>query len=85
MIESVPIIGLAGLALPAAPDNQEASSGFLGFLVIFLLALAVYLLVRNMTSRLRRMNYRHEEEGHDEVPQSPPLPSAGGDDRSGRR
>ncbi|MEI2778712.1 MAG: hypothetical protein V9G19_22640 [Tetrasphaera sp.] len=77
----MPIIGLAGLALPAAPDNQEHSSGFLGFLVIFLLALAVYLLVRNMTARLRRMNYRHEEE----LDPQTGAPRAGGDGTSARR
>ncbi|MFN8097221.1 MAG: hypothetical protein U0Q21_02900 [Dermatophilaceae bacterium] len=49
-------------ALPAAVDNQEHSSGFLGFVVVFALAVAVYLLVRNLTGRLRRMNYRHEHE-----------------------
>ncbi len=60
MIESVPYAALR--ALPAAVDNQEHSSGFLGFVVVFCLAIAVYLLVRNLTVRLRRMNYRHEHE-----------------------
>jgi phosphotransferase system glucose/maltose/N-acetylglucosamine-specific IIC component len=62
MIENVLSAGFAGLVLPSAVDNQEHSSGFLGFIVMFALAIAVYFLVRNLTGRLRRMNYAHEHE-----------------------
>ncbi|MBK6888045.1 MAG: hypothetical protein IPH03_17385 [Tetrasphaera sp.] len=75
MIDTVPYAALR--ALPAAVDNQEHSSGFLGFIVVFVLALAVYLLVRNLTARLRRMNYRHE---HDEVERAGRIVTGGSGD-----
>jgi len=33
----------------------------LGFLAVFVLALATWLLLRNMTGHLRRLNYREEQ------------------------
>ena len=38
-------------------DPTSVSAGFLGFVVFFALAIALWLLIRNMTGRLRRMNY----------------------------
>ncbi|MFZ1487138.1 MAG: hypothetical protein WAS95_13950, partial [Nostocoides sp.] len=58
-------------------DPETAASGFLGFVVFFLLALAIWFLGRNLTARLRRMNYRHEHEVHDAAaPPAPPAPPA---------
>ncbi|HEX8495706.1 MAG TPA: hypothetical protein VF661_00815 [Actinomycetales bacterium] len=42
-------------------EPYEVTPGLLGFLVVFALALVVYLLFRNLTSRLRRMRFREEE------------------------
>src|SRR6185437_1459467 len=54
-------------ALAAAPassidldDPNSVSPGILGFLAFFLLAVALYLLVRNMNGHLRRVRYRQE-------------------------
>src|SRR6185312_700020 len=54
-------------ALVAAPassidldDPNSVSPGILGFLAFFLLAVALYLLVRNMNGHLRRVRYRQE-------------------------
>jgi len=48
-------------SLPAqGPDPDSVTPGLLGFLVVFVLALATWLLLRNMTGRLRRMRYREE-------------------------
>ncbi len=42
-------------------DNPNVvSPGILGFLAFFLLAVALFLLVRNMNGHLRRMRYRAE-------------------------
>jgi hypothetical protein len=38
------------------------TAGLGGFLSFFLLALALYFLMRNMNARLRRMAYREEQE-----------------------
>jgi hypothetical protein len=37
------------------------SPGLWGFVAFFVLALALYLLMRNMNARMRRMSYRSEE------------------------
>ncbi len=58
-------------------DPNSVSPGILGFLAFFLLAVALYLLVRNMNGHLRRMRYRAdaseraEEPGSDEAPAAP--------------
>lgn len=50
-------------AWPAAEpvDPTKASSGFLGFVVFFLLAVAIWFIGRNLTGRLRRMNLAQAE------------------------
>ncbi len=49
-------------SLPAqAPDPDSVTPGLLGFLVVFVLALVTWLLLRNLTGRLRRMRYREEQ------------------------
>ncbi len=49
-------------SLPAkAPDPDSVTPGVLGFLVVFVLAIVTWLLMRNMTGRLRRMRYREEQ------------------------
>lgn len=42
--------------------NQTVSGGIGGFLAFFLLALALWFLVRNMNTRLRNLSYREEAE-----------------------
>lgn len=44
------------------PDPDTVSPGFIGFVVIFLLALATVLLIRSMTRHLRKVNYGPEPE-----------------------
>lgn len=46
---------------PSAPDPDSVTPGLLGFLVVFLLAIVTWLLLRNMTARLRRMRYREAQ------------------------
>ena len=41
--------------------SAMVSPGLWGFVAFFVLALALYLLMRNMNSRMRRMSYRSEE------------------------
>ncbi len=43
-----------------APSSL-VSPGLWGFFAFFLLGLALYLLMRNMNARMRRMSYRSEE------------------------
>ena len=44
------------------PEGVDVTAGVGGFLAFFLLALALYFLMRNMNARLRRMAYREEQE-----------------------
>lgn len=41
--------------------NLPIGPGFWGFVAFFVLAIALWLLVRNMSGRLRRMAYRERE------------------------
>ena len=53
------------------PESVDVTAGLGGFLAFFLLAVALYFLMRNMNARLRRMSYRQEREAnaaHDGLP-----------------
>ena len=52
---------MAHLASVNLGDPNSVSPGILGFIAFFLLAVALYLLVRNMNGHLRRMRYRAEQ------------------------
>ncbi|MFV0461601.1 MAG: hypothetical protein ACK5MP_00150 [Nostocoides sp.] len=41
--------------------STEVSPGLLGFFVFFILAVVLWLLMRNMNSRMRRMSYRQRD------------------------
>lgn len=43
---------------PAVPDESEVNPGVWGFLITFLLAIAVIVIIFDMIRRVRRMNYR---------------------------
>jgi hypothetical protein len=43
------------------PDPDIVTPGALAFVVMFLLGVAIWLLLRNLTARLRRMRYREEQ------------------------
>ena len=47
------------------PESVNITAGLGGFLSFFLLAVALYLLMRNMNPRLRRMAYREEQRGRE--------------------
>jgi len=71
------------------PESVDVTAGLEGFLAFFLLAVALYLLMRNMNARMRRMAYREEQEGQaakeraDERPASDEPPEPDGPDSSG--
>jgi len=44
------------------PESVAVTAGLGGFVSFFLLAVALYFLMRNMNSRMRRMAYRAEQE-----------------------
>lgn len=44
------------------PESVAVTAGLGGFLSFFLLAVALYFLMRNMNTRMRRMAYREEQE-----------------------
>jgi len=44
------------------PESVAVTAGLGGFLSFFLLAVALYFLMRNMNARMRRMAYRQEQE-----------------------
>jgi hypothetical protein len=45
-----------------SPESVDVTAGLGGFLAFFLLAVALYFLMRNMNVRLRRLAYREEQE-----------------------
>jgi hypothetical protein len=71
------------------PESVDVTAGLEGFLAFFLLAVALYLLMRNMNARMRRMAYREEQEAkaaqekEDERPASDEPPASDGSDPSG--
>jgi hypothetical protein len=52
--------------------NLPVGPGIFGFIAVFLLAVALWFLMRNMNARMRRMAYRErdrvEQERHEQVP-----------------
>ena len=48
------------------PESVAVTAGLGGFLSFFLLAVALYFLMRNMNARMRRMAYREELESKSE-------------------
>jgi hypothetical protein len=44
------------------PESVDVTAGLGGFLAFFLLAVALYFLMRNMNTRLRRLSFREEQE-----------------------
>ena len=53
--------------------TADGGPGFLAFLAFFLLALALWFLMRNMNARMRRMSYRQQaaHRGKDEAQATP--------------
>ena len=43
-------------------ESVDVTAGLGGFLAFFLLAVALYFLMRNMNTHLRRLSYREERE-----------------------
>ena len=58
--------------------STNVTAGLGGFLAFFLLALALWLLMRNMNARLRRMSFREEAEARAGDASSAGAPRAGG-------
>jgi hypothetical protein len=54
------------------PESVDVTAGLGGFLAFFLLAVALYFLMRNMNTRLRRLSYREAQEGKAADDGSPP-------------
>lgn len=65
---------------PRAPDPDSVTPGVLGFLVVFVLALVTWLLMRDMTGRLRRMRFRERQRL---ATQGPPTVEPAGEDPPG--
>ncbi|WP_377644405.1 hypothetical protein [Oryzobacter terrae] len=74
-----------------ATDAPSADSGpgFLAFLAFFVLALALWFLMRNMNARMRRMSYRQQQAGRGrndpQADGSTPVVAASGDAGSSGR
>lgn len=43
------------------PPSADVTPGVLGFAAFFVLAVVLYLLMRNMNARMRRMSYRQRD------------------------
>ena len=49
-----------GGSTPANIDPDQVTPGTIGFIATFLLAVAVFFLIRDMTKRIRRVRYREQ-------------------------
>lgn len=73
------------------PESVDVTAGLEGFLAFFLLAVALYLLMRNMNARMQRMAYREEQAAKERAdgrpasdePPEPDGPEPDGPDSSG--
>jgi hypothetical protein len=65
------------------PESVDVTAGLGGFLAFFLLALALYFLMRNMNARLRRLAYREEQEARAASDAGPPQDQPDSDGRKG--
>jgi len=63
------------------PESVDVTAGLGGFLAFFLLAVALYFLMRNMNVRLRKMAYREELEAKGDAGQSTDDSPDSGEDR----
>jgi len=59
------------------PESVDVTAGLEGFLAFFLLAVALYLLMRNMNARMRRMAYREEQESQSAADEGPAADGPG--------
>jgi hypothetical protein len=62
------------LAAEAAPDKDKVTPGTLGFVVMFLLAVATFLLVRSMVGHLRKIRYNSRDDAAETPRDHPPDP-----------
>jgi hypothetical protein len=53
-------------------ESVDVTAGLGGFLAFFLLAVALYFLMRNMNTRLRKLSYREEREAEESGPDGGP-------------
>jgi hypothetical protein len=53
------------------PESVDVTAGLGGFLAFFLLAVALYFLMRNMNARLRRLAYREEQKADEAADGTP--------------
>ena len=60
------------------PESVDVTAGLGGFLAFFLLAVALYFLMRNMNARMRRMAYRAEQEAKQAGPHDESDPDEAG-------
>ncbi len=65
--------------MAAPPDPAQVGPGFLGFVVLFLLALVCVLLFRSMVAHVRRVNYGPGPDGDDARHPEPGPPEEGPD------
>jgi len=61
------------------PESVAVTAGLGGFVSFFLLAVALYFLMRNMTARMRRMAYREEQAKAAQVDPGPEVDPSGPD------
>ena len=74
--------GLASVTL--ALDENKVTPGIVGFLVVFALGLATWLLIRSMSTQIRKVDFeekdaepRHPSRDGDGVPDDSPEPPPG--------
>jgi len=59
--------------IPLAVSEQQVSPGVLGFVVVALLGLALFLLIRSMNKQMRKIDF---DDGSDSAARTEPEPEA---------
>lgn len=66
----------ASLVLAAQLDPNDVTPGLLGFLVVFAMGVATWLLLRSMNRQLAKVDVDAHERKHPPAPPAPPVSSA---------
>ena len=74
-------VALVATTAPQGPNSDEVSPGLIGFITVFLLALATWLLIRSMVKHLRKVRYGPGPDGV--APQDPARPDPARSDPPG--
>lgn len=74
---TAPLGALVAATTPVQREDYDISPGLLGFMVVFVIGIALWLLLRSMVGHLRRVDVTaHDRERHEVVAPDPAGPAS---------